>query len=94
LAGASDPKLWRYAFEHDFTVVTTNARDFIELLDVEIHAGLLLLREGGLSRTEQWDRLRPVLEHVLAMTDANYMINRLLDVRGVCHFEVLDAPKP
>jgi hypothetical protein len=33
---------------------TTNVRDFIELLDV--HPGLLVLCESGLSRTEQWDR--------------------------------------
>jgi len=39
LGGKSDAVLWHYAFQHDLTVVTTNARDFIELLDVELHPG-------------------------------------------------------
>jgi hypothetical protein len=49
--------------------VTTNARDFIELLDVETHPGLILLREGGPTRGEQWDALGPVIEHVNASGD-------------------------
>jgi predicted nuclease of predicted toxin-antitoxin system len=56
--------IWQYALDHDFTVVTTNARDFIELLDVPIHPGLIVLRENGLSRQEQWERLISVVEHV------------------------------
>jgi predicted nuclease of predicted toxin-antitoxin system len=35
LAGGADREVWRYALDHDFVVVTTNARDFIELLGVE-----------------------------------------------------------
>jgi len=38
-----------------FAVLTINARDFIELLDVAVHPGLIVLRESGLSRDEQWD---------------------------------------
>lgn len=37
LAGQPDYEIWNYALEHDFAVVTINARDFIRLLDVEIH---------------------------------------------------------
>lgn len=36
----------------DFAVVTTNARDFIPLLDAPVHPGLIVLRESGLSRQE------------------------------------------
>ena len=50
LAGRADHVVWRYAFDHDFAVVTTNARDFIELLQVPVHPGLIVLRESG---TEQ-----------------------------------------
>jgi predicted nuclease of predicted toxin-antitoxin system len=94
LGGKTDVFLWRYAFEHDFTVVTTNARDFIELLDVELHPGLIVIREAGLSRTEQWDRVEPVLRHVLAAADPNFMINRLIEVWGVTRFDERDFPAP
>src|SRR5437763_608886 len=62
LAGRSDNAVWKYALDHDFAVVTTNARDFIGLLNVALHPGLIVLRESGLSRDEQWDRMRPVIE--------------------------------
>ena len=55
LAGRADHVVWQYALDHDFAVVTTNARDFIELLDVPVHPGLIVLRESGLSRQEQWE---------------------------------------
>ena len=70
LSGEPDAKIWNYAFENDFVVVTGNARDFIRLLNVEVHPGLIVLREGGLTRDEQWDRIRPVIEHVLESSDA------------------------
>lgn len=37
LAGRPDHVIWQYALDHDFAVVTTNARDFIELLDAPVH---------------------------------------------------------
>lgn len=61
LAGRADHAIWRYALDHDFAVVTTNARDFIELLDGPVHPGLIVLRESGLSRQEQWARVIPVI---------------------------------
>jgi hypothetical protein len=48
----------------DFAVVTTNARDFIELLDAPGHPGLIVFRESGLSRQERRERLLSVVEHV------------------------------
>lgn len=92
LGGKSDPYLWRYAFEHGFTVVTTNARDFIELLDVELHPGLIILRESALSRQEQWERLEPVLRHILATGDPDFMVNRVIEVWAPGDFEVREAP--
>src|ERR1700731_230977 len=59
LAGRADHEIWQYALDHDFAVVTTNARDFIELLDVDVHPGLIVLRESGLSRDEQHERTSP-----------------------------------
>lgn len=88
LAGKPDAFLWDYAFQHDLTVVTSNARDFIELLDVDLHPGFIVIRQAGLSRIEQWTRLKPVLEHVLATADPNFMINRVIEVWGVNRFDV------
>jgi predicted nuclease of predicted toxin-antitoxin system len=50
LSGASDRAVWRYAYENDLTVVTTNVKDFLALLNVEVHPGLIAPRESGLSR--------------------------------------------
>jgi len=43
-----DRAVWRYAFENDFIVVTINARDFVNLIEDEVHPGLIILREGDL----------------------------------------------
>ena len=94
LSGKPDAKIWNYAFQNDFVVVTGNARDFIRLLNVEVHPGLIVLREGGLSRDEQWDRLRPVIEHVLESTDDNFLVNKLVEISGVDEWEIREIPKP
>jgi predicted nuclease of predicted toxin-antitoxin system len=47
LAGRADHTVWKYALDNDFAVVTANARDFIELLNVPAHPGLIVLRESG-----------------------------------------------
>jgi predicted nuclease of predicted toxin-antitoxin system len=94
LSGQPDAKIWNYAFENDFVVVTGNARDFIPLLNVEVHPGLIVLREGGLTRDEQWNRLRPVIEHVLESTDHNFLVNKLVEISGVDEWEIREIPKP
>ncbi len=94
LPGRADHEIWQYALDHDFAVVTTNARDFIELLDVDVHPGLIVLRESGLSRNEQWDRLQPVIEHVRDSGDEDFLLNKLIEISGVAHFEVRDIPEP
>ena len=85
LHNTPDSEIWNYACDHDFTVVTTNARDFLLLLEVDIHPGLILLRESGLTRAEQWDRLARVLEYIAAQPEpgANYMVNRVIEIRGL-----------
>jgi predicted nuclease of predicted toxin-antitoxin system len=94
LAGRADREIWNYALDHDFAVVTTNAQDFIELLNVDVHPGLIVFRESGLSRTEQWDRIRPVIEHVKDSADPDFLLNKLIEVTGVGQFEVRDIPEP
>jgi len=92
LTGRTDAEVWAFALEHDFIVVTSNARDFIELLDVEIHPGLIILRESGLSRTEQWARLEPVVRHVLEKPDQDYLVNKVIEIEGVKKFSVREIP--
>jgi len=94
LSGKPDVFLWRYAFQHDLTLVTTNARDFIELLYVELHPGLIVIREPGLSRIEQWSRLEPVVQLVLTTADKNFMVNRVIEIWGVGDFDVREIPVP
>lgn len=94
LAGRADHAVWKYALDHDFAVVTANARDFIELLDVAAHPGLIVLRESGLSRDEQWDRIRPVIERVKHSGDEDFLLNKLVEVTGAGQFEVREFPQP
>lgn len=85
LSGASDRAVWRYAYENDLTVITTNAKDFLALLNVEVHPGLIVLRESGLSRQEQWERIEPVepvLRYLLARNDPDFMLNKVIEVEA------------
>lgn len=83
LAGVTDGVIWQYAFDHDCVVVTINARDFLELLDVELHPGLIVIRESGLSRDEQWNRLGTALDYIAGQAEPDtYMINRVIEVMG------------
>ena len=94
LAGRPDHVVWQYALDHDFAVVTTNARDFIELLDAPVHPGLIVLRESGLSRQEQWEWLRFVIEQVKKSGDEDFLLNKLIEISGVGQFKVREIPEP
>ncbi len=94
LGGAGDPAVWRYAYENDLTVITTNAKDFLALLNVEVHPGLIVLRESGLSRQEQWERLEPVLQHLLKLNDPNFMVNKVIEVEVPGRLSVREIPSP
>lgn len=94
LAGRPDHVIWQYALDHDFAVVTTNARDFIALLDVPVHPGLIVLRESGLSREEQWEWLKPVVEFVKKSGDEDFLLNKLIEITGVGEFKIRVIPEP
>ena len=94
LAGRADHVIWQYALDHDFAVVTTNAQDFIALLNVPVHPGLIVLRESGLSRQEQWEWLRPVVEHVKNSGDEDFLLNKLIEITGVGQFKIREIPGP
>jgi len=94
LAGRADHAVWQYALDHDFAVVTTNARDFISLLDAPVHPGLIVLRESGLSRHEQWERLILVIEHIKRSRDEDFLLNKLIEITGVRQFTTREIPEP
>lgn len=76
-------------------VVTTNADDFLELADdVGVHSGLILLRESGLSREEQWIRIECVVRFVLSQNDPDYQLNKVVDVLGPESLHCTEFPKP
>ena len=86
LPGATDPEVWRYAFEHDQIVVTINAGDFIRLAEsVELHPGLIVLRAlGGLSRDQQWAWVEPIVDWLLATGET--LVNKAVVVSAVGKF--------
>ena len=59
---------------------------------MDVHPGLIVLREGGLRRDEQWDRIKPVIQHVNASGDQYFLLNKLIEVTGAGQFEVRDIP--
>jgi hypothetical protein len=59
---------------------------------VDVHPGLIVLRESGLSREEQWDRIRPVVERAKKSGDQDFFLNKLIEITGVGEFEVRDIP--
>ena len=93
LSGASDLAVWRYAYENDLTVITTNAKDFLALLDVDVHPGLIVLRESGLSRQEQWERIELALRHLLEQDDRNFMLNKVVEIEGATRLSVREIPE-
>lgn len=92
LSGQPDQAIWRYALEHDMAVVTTNAADFLELLGEDLHPGLILLRESGLNREEQWERIMPAVAFVLTRSEGDYLVNRVLEILAPGGFRILDIP--
>jgi predicted nuclease of predicted toxin-antitoxin system len=87
LRGRPDGAVWAFAMAHDMAFATTNADDFLELLeDAELHPGLILQRESGLSREQQWTRLEPAVRFVLSQADPDYLVNRVIDIMGPGRF--------
>ncbi len=85
LSGKSDHAIWLYAYRNDQIVVTANAGDFLMLAaGVDLHPGLVVLRESGLDRREQWSRLEPVIDHLLEMQES--IINRVIEISGPGRF--------
>lgn len=94
MPGATDPEVWKYAYEHDQIVVTRNVEDFLHLAGgVELHPGLIVLRvTGGLTREDQWALVEPVIDYLLAT--GNDLVNKAVLVTGVGRFTMVYLPPP
>jgi len=94
LAGASDARVWRHAWDNDQIVVTANFGDFLRLATgYELHPGIIALREAGLSRAEQWQRLSQAIEWVRS-SRAGGLINQVLEVCSPSVMQLHDIPPP
>jgi predicted nuclease of predicted toxin-antitoxin system len=86
LAGADDATVFAHAFSNDQVVVTVNAGDFITLAaGVDLHPGVIALREAELRAERQWNRLQTALAFADQACNGD-LINRVLEVQfeGQC----------
>ena len=91
LNGASDPEVLEHAFAEDRVLATVNVDDFVKLARArELHAGIVLIEQGGLRRDEQVALMRRVVER-LAGED---MANRVLWVAHDGSMKIEEMPSP
>ena len=82
LLGSTDPEVLDYAFAEDRILVTANIRDFEKFASlVEVHAGIVMVREGDLLVAEQIDLIANVVRALIAESKTGKdLINRVLYV--------------
>ena len=94
LAGVADIRIWRYAWANDQTVVTANVGDFLKLAGgYELHPGVIAMREAGLGRDAQWQRLAKAVDFVRQHCN-NDLINHVLELRALDVFVLHEIPPP
>jgi predicted nuclease of predicted toxin-antitoxin system len=84
LAGAKDDAVFAHALARDQIVVTVNVGDFIRLaatITMEVHPGVIALREAGLSAEQQWLRVQSALQLIQHGKDTD-LINRVLEIQS------------
>ena len=78
LLQATDPAVLDRAFAEDRVLVTANVDDFVKLAHArDIHAGIVLIDDGGLLRDEQHEVVRRAFDAMQGEAD---MVNRVLRV--------------
>ena len=80
LLGISDREILGYAFNEDRIVITANVKDFEKFAKaVEVHAGIIFIREGDLLRDEQIKICFAAVEFIQQELAADRdMINKVL----------------
>jgi len=69
-------------------------RETLSNSSIDVHPGLIVLRESGLSRDEQWTRVQPVVEYVKNSGDKDFLLNKLIEISGGGRFETREIPSP
>jgi predicted nuclease of predicted toxin-antitoxin system len=91
LINAKDHRVFEYAFENDFIIITANVGDFEKFAGTaEVHAGIVFICDGELKRDEQIAIVRQVaIALVREMNAGRDMINRVLyaEIDGSFRFE-------
>jgi predicted nuclease of predicted toxin-antitoxin system len=90
--GVADPEVLELAFAEDRVLVTANVADFRKLAAArDLHAGIVLLLDGGLRRDEQLEVLRRV---IVALEADGDLANRALTVALDGGFSIEELPPP
>jgi predicted nuclease of predicted toxin-antitoxin system len=92
LNGAPDSEVFELAFVEDRVVVTLNVSDFVKLARARaVHAGLVLIEQGGLKRDEQFRIVLRALAVIHSeLGEGRDMVNRALHLTADAHrFEAL-----
>jgi predicted nuclease of predicted toxin-antitoxin system len=90
--GASDAQVLDLAFREDRVLVTSNIDDFVKLVRArDLHAGLVLLEESGLTRQEQLQRVRRALQLIAADAGGD-MANKALRLAGEYGYAFEEIP--
>lgn len=75
LLGATDPEVLERAFAEDRIFVTKNVGDFEKLANSrELHAGIVLLEHGALTREEQLDLMRRIAVKLEGIDLVNHVL--------------------
>jgi predicted nuclease of predicted toxin-antitoxin system len=80
LLGATDPEVLDYALAEDRILVTANIRDFEKVAGLmEVHAGIVMVREGDLLVVEQIELIGNVVRVLAGEFDRGKdLVNRVL----------------
>ena len=94
LLGSTDSEVLDYAFAEDRILVTANIRDFEKFASlVEVHAGIVMVREGDLLVAEQIDLIANVVRVLIAESETGKdLINRVLYVSISGTTKFIDLP--
>lgn len=93
LLGVKDYKILQYAFDEERILVTANVCDFEKVArNCEVHAGIVLIRNGVLLRSEQIAIVEKAVKAILNELQSGHdMVNRVLyiELNGTIRFENL-----
>jgi predicted nuclease of predicted toxin-antitoxin system len=90
LLGSTDAEVLERAFEEDRILVTVNVADFEKLARArDLHAGIILIEKGDLTRDEQCDLLWKVVASLQEVPD---LVNRVVRIAGNGELAVEQIP--